>query len=196
MSGTWGARPDRDGIDGLCNPANVASNIPIEQAESEYPVHIERYGYVTDSGGAGKFRGGLGLEREWRLLSGEAHLAIRSDRRDHLPYGLYGGKSGRGSLNILHHTDGEEEILQTMISTSMETDERIYHRQAGGGGWGDPLHRPPTEVARDVKNGKVSIEAAREAYGVVLDETTLIVDEVATTTLRGQRCGDTPQETP
>ena len=143
-----------------------------------------------DSGGAGKFRGGLGLEREWRLLSGEAHLAIRSDRRDHLPYGLYGGKSGRGSINILHHTDGEEEILQTMISTSMEADERIYHRQAGGGGWGDPLLRPPADVARDVKNGKVSLEAAREAYRVVLDETTLAVDEAATTTLRGQTHGD------
>ncbi len=196
MSGTWGARPDRDGIDGLCNPANVASNIPIEQAESEYPVHIERYGYVTDSGGAGKFRGGLGLEREWRLLSGEAHLAIRSDRRDHLPYGLYGGKQGRGSINVLHHTDGEEEVLQTMISTSMKADERIYHRQAGGGGWGDPLQRPPTDVARDVKNGKVSLEAAREAYGVVLDKTTLGVDEAATTALREQTHADKRKAAP
>ena len=196
MSGTWGARPDRDGNDGLCNPANVASNIPVEQAECEYPVHIERYGYVMDSGGAGKFRGGLGLEREWRLLSGEAHLAIRSDRRDHLPYGLYGGKPGRGSINVLHHTDGEEEVLQTMISTSMEAEERIYHRQAGGGGWGEPLLRVPADVAHDVRNGKVSLEAAREAYGVVVDETTLGVDEAATTTLRGQRHGDTPQEAP
>ena len=186
MSGTWGARPDRDGNDGLCNPANVASNIPVEQAECEYPVHIERYGYVMDSGGAGKFRGGLGLEREWRLLSGEAHLAIRSDRRDHLPYGLYGGKPGRGSINVLHHTDGEEEVLQTMISTSMKAEERIYHRQAGGGGWGEPLLRLPADVAHDVKNGKVSLEAAREAYGVVLDETTLTVDEAATTALRAQ----------
>ena len=186
MSGTWGARPDRDGNDGLCNPANVASNIPVEQAECEYPVHIERYGYVMDSGGAGKFRGGLGLEREWRLLSGEAHLAIRSDRRDHLPYGLYGGKPGRGSINVLHHTDGEEEVLQTMISTSMKAEERIYHRQAGGGGWGEPLLRLPADVAHDVKNGKVSLEAAREAYGVVLDEATLTVDEAATTALRAQ----------
>ena len=109
LSGTWGARPDRDGVDGLCNPANVASNIPIEQAECEYPVRIERYGLVRDSGGAGQFRGGLAIEREWWLLEGEAHLAIRSDRRDHLPYGLYGGRSGTGSINVLHDTDGSEE---------------------------------------------------------------------------------------
>ena len=81
MSGTWGARPDRDGNDGLCNIANIASNIPVEQAESEYPIRIERYGLVRDSGGAGKFRGGQAIEREWRLLGEEAHLAIRSDRR-------------------------------------------------------------------------------------------------------------------
>ena len=183
LSGTWGARPDRDGNDGLCNPANVASNIPIEEAECGYPVRIERYGLVRDSGGAGKYRGGLSIEREWRLLEGEAHLAIRSDRRDHLPYGLYGGNSGTGSINILHHPD-EDEVLMTMISTSMQTNERIYHRQAGGGGWGQALERDPQAVAQDVKNDKVSLEAARRDYGVVLDKSTLAVDEDATATLR------------
>ncbi len=188
MSGTWGARPDRDGNDGLCNPANVASNIPIEQAECEYPVRIERYGLVRDSGGAGQFRGGLAIEREWQLLDGEAHLAIRSDRRDHLPYGLYGGKEATGSINLLHHKDGEE-VLPTMISTSIKAGERIYHCQAGGGGWGDPLARDPQAVARDVKNGKVSLEKAREDYGVVLDEETLAVDEEATAEVRKQMSG-------
>ena len=192
MSGTWGARPDRDGNDGLCNPANVASNIPIEQAECEYPVHVERYGLVQDSGGAGKFRGGLGIEREWRLLVGEAHLAIRSDRRDHLPYGLYGGQPATGSINVLHHTDENQEVLPTMISTSMTADERIYHRQAGGGGWGESILRSPDAVARDVKNGKVSPKAAQDVYGVVLDEMTFDVDEAATTTLRRQMNGGEP----
>ena len=192
MSGTWGARPDRDGNDGLCNPANVASNIPIEQAECEYPVHVERYGLVQDSGGAGKFRGGLGIEREWQLLAGEAHLAIRSDRRDHLPYGLYGGQPATGSINVLHHTDENQEVLPTMISTSMTADERIYHRQAGGGGWGEPSSRSPDAVARDVKNGKVSLKAAQDAYGVVLDEMTFDVDEAATATLRRQMNGGEP----
>ena len=185
ISGTWGARPDRDGNDGLCNPANVASNIPIEQAESEYPVRIHRYGLVQDSGGAGQFRGGLAIEREWQLLAGEAHLAIRSDRRDHLPYGLYGGKPGTPSINILHHADNQE-VLPTMISTIMEAEERIYHRQPGGGGWGDPLSRVPSDVAGDVKNEKISLTAAREQYGVVLDKGTMKVNEIATEALRSQ----------
>ena len=100
MTGTWGGRPDRDGNDGLCNPINVASNIPVEHAETEYPLRIRRYGLVGDSGGAGRYRGGLAVEREWELLEGETHLAIRSDRRDHLPYGLYSGKPGTGSLTV------------------------------------------------------------------------------------------------
>lgn len=190
LSGTWGARPDRDGNDGLCNPANVASNIPVEQAESEYPVRIERYGLLGDSGGAGQFRGGLAIEREWQLLAGEAHLAIRSDRRDHLPYGLYGGKPGTPSINLLYPAnDAANErgaILPTMISTSIKAGERIYHKQAGAGGWGDPLRRLPEAVARDVKNGKVSLASAQRDYGVVVDPTTFAVDASATITLRRQ----------
>ena len=186
VSGTWGARPDRDANDGLCNPANVASNIPVEQAECEYPVRIERYGLVRDSGGAGQFRGGLAVEREWRLLSGEAHLAIRSDRRDHPPYGLHGGKTGAPSMTTLHHTTGPE-VLPTMISTSMCGGERVHHRQAGGGGWGDPLRRHPAQVVDDVRNDKVSVDRARTEYGVVLNAETLEVDEAATKELRAAR---------
>jgi N-methylhydantoinase B/oxoprolinase/acetone carboxylase alpha subunit len=189
LSGTWGARPTLDGNDGLCNPANVASNIPIEQAECGYPVRIERYGLVQDSGGAGNYRGGLAIERAWQLLSGEAHLGIRSDRRDHLPYGLYGGKPGAGSINILSENsndDGSETILPTMVSTSIRAGQRLYHRQAGGGGWGDPLLRDPAAVAWDVKNEKVSLPAARQEYGVVLDPATFAVDEGATASLRAK----------
>jgi len=185
MTGTWGARPDRDGNDGLCNICNISSNIPIEQAECEYPVRINRYGYVRDSGGAGKFRGGLALEREWTLLEGEAHLAIRSDRRDHPPYGLFGGGSGAPSNNILSHAD-RDEVLPTMISTRMKERETIYHHQAAGGGYGKPFERFPASVAWDVKNDKVSLEAAREKYGVVLDPQTFAVDETATRALRAR----------
>ena len=167
LSGTWGARPDRDGNDGLCNPANVASNIPIEEAESNYPIRIERYGLVPDSGGPGEFRGGLAIQREWTLLEGDAHLAIRSDRRDHLPYGLFGGKPATGSLNRLQRSSGSE-TLPVMISSTMHAHETLYHRQPGGGGFGDPLQRVPQRVADDVRNEKVSRAAARDEYGVVL----------------------------
>ena len=185
VSGTWGARPDRDGNDGLCNPANVASNIPVEDGEAGYPVRIERYGFVDNSGGAGKYRGGLAIERAWTLLKGDAHLAIRSDRRDHLPFGLAGGRPGTASMTVLRHEDGDE-VLPTMVSTRMAEGEYLHHRQAGGGGWGDPLERPPEEVARDVRNDKVSLDAARDDYGVVLDEVTLEPDMEASAALREQ----------
>lgn len=179
LSGTWGARPDQDGNDGLCNPSNVSANIPIEEAESNYPVRIERYGLVSDTGGAGRFRGGVAIEREWRLLEGDAKLTIRSDRRDHLPYGLKGGEAGRGSINVLHHAD-HEEILPVMVSTSMRAGERIYHRQPGGGGYGHPFERDPEDVAADVKNGFVSVQKARTDYGVVIDEESGELDNTAT----------------
>ena len=186
LSGTWGGRPDRDGNDGLCNPANVASNIPVEEAESQYPVRILRYGLADDSGGAGQFRGGLAIERAWELLQGEAHLAIRSDRRDHLPYGLSGGGPGTPSISILIG-DGPDQVLATMISTSMKAGQQLYHRQAGGGGWGDPLERDINAVEQDVRDGKVSVEAARTEYGVVVDPRTLEADEEATRSLRARK---------
>ena len=184
MSGTWGARPDRDGNDGLCNMANIASNIPIEEAECNYPVRIDRYGLVRDTGGAGRFRGGMAIEREWTLLDGEADLLIRSDRRDHLPYGLAEGRDGSPSISVLHHADGSEEILPVMVSTRIKADERIYHRQPGAGGHGNPWSREPEAIAWDVKNDRVSILAARDKYGVVVDPETYEIDEQATQTLR------------
>ena len=183
LSGTWGARPNRDGNDGLCNPANVASNIPIEEAESNYPIRIERYGLVPDSGGPGEFRGGLAIQREWTLLEGDAHLAIRSDRRDHLPYGLFGGKPATGSLNRLQRSAGSE-TLPVMISSTMHAHETLYHRQPGGGGFGDPLQRIPQRVADDVRNEKVSRAAAHDEYGVVFQGNSCDVDLVATEALR------------
>lgn len=185
LAGAWGGRPRSDGNDGLCTPANVASNIPVEQAECEYPVQIERYGLVCDSGGAGRYRGGMAVERAWRLLNGEAKLSIRSDRRAHRPYGLYGGQPGAPSINILTHADSEE-VLPTMISTTLQAGELLYHHMAGGGGWGNPLERPVDEVAADVRNDKVSLLAAREQYGVVITAKTLAVNEAATIELRSR----------
>jgi N-methylhydantoinase B len=83
-----------------------------------------------------------------------------------------------------------------MISTTIRASEHIYHRQPGGGGWGDPLQREPAAVARDVRHDKVSLAAARIAYGVVLDEATLTVDEAATTVLRQQMAGNGDSESP
>ncbi len=184
LSGTWGGRPDRDGNDGLCNPANVASNIPIEQAESDYPIRIESYGLVCDSGGAGRFRGGMAVVREWRHLGNrEASLVIRSDRRDHRPYGLQGGHAGEPSNNILRSGD-QQTVLPTLVSTAIQPGEVIFHQMAGGGGWGDPMTRDPYSVAEDVRNERVSVDAARVLYGVQLGKDGLTVNHLGTDRLR------------
>ncbi len=183
--GTWGARPGLDGNDGVSNPCSVAANIPIEVAEADFPVLIERYGFVTDSAGAGHNRGGLAIERSWRMLAADANLLVRSDRQRHRPYGLAGGHDGTPSENTI--VDGERSSVHPpMFSTSIDRGALFHHRMAGGGGWGDPLTRDPQAVADDVRNDKVSRRAALETYAVVLSESGA-VDVAATVTARTAR---------
>jgi len=163
--GTWGGTPRDDGNDGLTNPASLAANIPVEVAEAEFPIHIERYGLVPDSGGAGEHRGGLAIERVWRCLTPETSLIVRSDRAAHRPYGLQGGAPGSASTNVLHHPDGSEETLPSMFSITIGEGDVFVTRTAGGGGWGDPAGRDPGRVADDVADGKVTSEAAERDYG-------------------------------
>jgi N-methylhydantoinase B len=186
VTGTWGATPEGDGNDGLANPCSVAANIPVEVAESEYPILVERYGLVPDTGGAGRYRGGLAIERAWRCLTDDTSLIVRSDRRAHPPYGLHGGRPGAPSLNVLRRPDGSEEELPSMFSTTIGAGEVFYHRIAGGGGYGDPLERDPAAVAADVAQEKVSVRAALEEYGVVLRPDGS-VDEEATREERNAR---------
>ena len=189
--GTWGATPSADGNDGVTNPASLAANIPVEVAESEFPIVVERYGLVPDSGGPGRHRGGLAIERAWRCLTPDTSLVVRSDRATTPPYGLAGGLPGAPSSNLLVRRDGTELELAPMFSTTIQAGDTYVHRIAGGGGFGDPLERDPSLVARDVANGKVSCEAAAEHYGVVVDARG-VVDEHGTERLRAERRdGDT-----
>jgi N-methylhydantoinase B len=166
--GTWGGRPIADGNDGLANPCASMANIPIEVAESEWPIFIERYGLVPDSGGAGRYRGGLAVERRWRALLPETLLQVRSDRQVHRPYGLNDGLAGAASSNLVFRTDGSLERLPPMFGTTLRAGDVFHHRMPGGGGWGDPLDRDPEAVVGDVRDEKVTRGAARELYGVVL----------------------------
>jgi N-methylhydantoinase B/oxoprolinase/acetone carboxylase alpha subunit len=163
--GTWGGTPEDDGNDGLTNPASLAANIPVEVAESEFPIRIERYGLVPDSGGAGRHRGGLAVERAWRCLTPDTSLIVRSDRAAHAPYGLLRGAPGAVSSNVLHAADGSIAALPSMFSTTIGEGDLYVHRTAGGGGWGDPGDRDPAAVREDVLDGKVTPEAAQELYG-------------------------------
>jgi N-methylhydantoinase B len=182
--GTWGGTPEGDGNDGVTNPASLAANIPIEVSEAEFPIVVDRYGLVADSGGAGLHRGGLAVERAWRCLTPDTSLIVRSDRAAHPPYGLAGGKPGTVSSNVLLRPDGTQERLPSMFSTTIETGDVYVHRTAGAGGWGDPHARDPERVAADVADGKITEEAARDQYGVVVREDGR-VDEAATAVLRG-----------
>jgi 5-oxoprolinase (ATP-hydrolysing)/N-methylhydantoinase A len=164
--GTWGGRPVADGNDGLANPCASMANIPVELAENDWPILIERYGLVPDSGGAGRYRGGLAVERVWRALVPDTAVHVRSDRQVHRPYGLAGGLAGGASSTTLIRADGTVERMPPMFVATLQPGDVFHHRMPGGGGFGDPRKRDPEAVLRDVLDEKVSADAARAVYGV------------------------------
>lgn len=167
--GTWGARAARDGLEGVSNPLANLSNQPVELVEADLPLEVVRYGLVSDSGGPGRFRGGLAYVREFRLLAERAVLTIRSDRRLHPPPGLFGGSPGAPSDNVLLTSDGEARLPgMPMSAIALRRGDIYRHVAAGGGGFGSPLERDPRMILEDVLDGKVTVEAARAVYGVVL----------------------------
>ncbi len=183
--GTWGARATQDGLEGVSNPLANLSNQPVELVEADLPLEVVRYGLVPDSGGAGRFRGGLAWQREFEVLAERAVLTIRSDRRDHPPYGLFGGGAGGASENVVTRGTRAEHVPgMPMNAITMQRGDRYRHVSPGGGGVGSPRERDPQLVLDDVLDGKVSIEAARDRYGVVISGDPLAVDRVATDELR------------
>ena len=184
LVGSWGGGPYRDGMD-ACTPMVINySNTPAELVETEQPIAIERYAFVPDSGGPGHFRGGLALVRELRFLGTEATLQVRSDRRKFGPYGLAGGAPGARTASVLIGSDGAERELPSKFLLTIKHDEVYRIHIAGGGGYGDAFTRDPAAVLRDVILGKVTVDHAREAYGVVVRGTPPQVDEDATRALR------------
>jgi N-methylhydantoinase B len=188
MVGTWGARAAQDGVEGISNPAANLSNNPIELIEAELPLEVLEYSLVPDSGGAGRMRGGLAFARTFRLLADEAVCTVRSDRRDHPPYGVNGGAPGAGSTNTLNPGTQNERVLPTMPmeAIKLRKGDVFRHVSAGGGGFGAPFEREPSNVLEDVREGKVSLEAARDQYGVVIESRTLSVDHARTAALRSE----------
>ena len=177
--GAWGARPWADGLDGNSHMfANMASH-SIEVTEAEHPIELRAYEFVADKAGAGKFRGGVPFRRDYRLLEEEAVLQVRSDRRDHRPFGLYGGSPGRRSENYLN-PDGENRVLPSKFTMTIKCGDVFRHVLAGAGGWGDPLERDPAAVLRDVRNELLSPDKAAADYGVVIDTKAWRVDAATT----------------
>ncbi len=168
--GNWGAAHDHDGQEGVPHMGANQSNVPVEMIESDYPIRIERYGMVPDTGGPGRFRGGLALTRDYRILCEEAILNVRSDKRRFPPHGLAGGRPGTPSVNLVNPGRADERVLPVLMTAVVElrAGDLFHHVMSGAGGFGDPLARDPELVRADVVEEKVSPEAALRDYGVVL----------------------------
>jgi N-methylhydantoinase B len=187
LFGTWGGRPGKDAIDALSSLAVNYSNTPVEIVEREQPICIEEYGFRQDSCGPGKFRGGLGLVREYRLTGvDEAVLQVRSDRQKFRPYGLKGGTAGANAGNVLRDADGRRTALPGKFLRTLRRGECYRAELAGGGGWGDPFERTPEAVVQDVLDEKISRESAMRDYGVVVNDKDGL-DMEATRRLRSAR---------
>src|SRR4051794_19878221 len=186
ISGAWGGRPWADGLDGnTCMFANMAS-FSVEVIEAENPLEVLDYEFVPDTGGAGKFRGGMSQRKTWRMLADEGVLQVRADRQTHRPYGLYGGGPGAPGLNVMNPGAGTETKLHAKITMTLRRRDVFRHELPGAGGWGPALERDLAMVARDLRDGLVTIEAAAVHYGVVAHGDPPLIDEAATGALRAR----------
>jgi N-methylhydantoinase B len=179
INGAWGGRWNKDGVEGVTNPSQNMSNLPVETLELRYPMMMDEYSLRPDSCGAGEFRGGLGLIRQYRLLAEEAVLQIRADRHAHAPYGLFGGQPAAPCVNILD-PEGESTVLPAKITRTIGRNVVVRHEQAGGGGYGDPLKRSLELIRDDLSNGKITADYAAQYHGIVFAEDGCTIDSSAT----------------
>ena len=162
--GGWGAHPTGDGASGFSAGFHNLANSPVEMCETLFPVTFTHYAYVADSGGAGEFRGGLGLSREWRLESDWGVLSGNFERFRYAPYGLNGGAAGSKG-RFLHFRDETCHELPSKISgIALQKGDRVRLETSGGGGWGTPTRRDRRAVQDDVAAGYISAKSARDVY--------------------------------
>ena len=178
-----GGRPDKDGMEGQGSNITNQANTPSELLELEYPVRIDEYGFVPDTEGPGRHRGGLAMVRSYTFLEDEIEVRIRSDRTKHPPWGIRGGGSAPPARVSLA-SGGAERDLPSKSTTVMRRGDRIRTQWCGGGGYGGPLEREPERVLDDVIEEKITPAHARETDGIVLDEAGRTVNRDATRALR------------
>ncbi|WP_280588447.1 hydantoinase B/oxoprolinase family protein [Halorubrum sp. Boch-26] len=148
IGGGFGARPDADGMDGVQVGMTNTLNTPVEALEAAYPLRVERYAFRPDSGGDGRHRGGLGLERRVRVETA-ATVSLLTERRRHAPAGIAGGGAGATGENLI---DGDPVPAKTTVD--VEPGTTVTVRTPGGGGYGDPSERAPAARERDRADGK------------------------------------------
>ena len=189
IAGGFGGRQGMDGVDAVHSHMTNTMNTPIEAIETIYPIRFLTYKLREDSGGPGKWRGGVGLERSWILLASSATLSLLAERTKIAPWGLYGGKPGaKGEFYLVRK--GKHVKLKSKSTVKMEKGDIFIARTPGGGGYGKPYERDPELVLRDVLNGLVSVESARKNYGVIIDPKVMKIDWELTRKLRAKHGGN------
>lgn len=168
IAGGFGARPDRDGMDAVQVHVTNSSNLPVEALELEYPLLVDRYELITDSGGAGKHRGGLAVRRDIRILADEAEFSAHADRQTSPPKGFQGGGDGTPGRFIVRPGTAEEKVLPggRVSGIRLQRDDVLRIESPGSGGFGSPQNRRRELVYRDIAERRVSRAAAREFYHV------------------------------
>ncbi len=188
FAGGQGALCNADGMDVTQIHMSNTSNLPVEVMEIEFPVRVEEYEMVADSGGGGTFRGGLGVRRDLRVLADGTVLSLRSARQAYPALGVEGGVSGHTARYLLNPgTESEERLPFTLSEHPLRNGDLLRIMTPGGGGFGEPHARDPDAVLADVVAGKVTAKQARAVYGVVLAEDGGAVDAAATARLRTRR---------
>jgi N-methylhydantoinase B len=170
VMGNWGGTVKDDGQEGVAHMGANQSNVPVELIELDYPIRIEQYALVPDTGGPGQHRGGLAIVRDYRVLEDDVLFSIRSDKRRFPPHGLEGGSPGTASMTLIDPGSAGERVVPVLLVEPIVFNRGtlLRHRIAGGGGYGSPLDRDPEAVLADVVAEKVSIAHAADSYGVVV----------------------------
>ncbi len=183
--GGWGGRPFEDGEHGTVSACQGdVRNASIEGMELKNPVVVEERALRPDSGGAGKYRGGLGISlRVFNRVEGRWNFP-RSGRRHNPPWGLWGGGPGAVARYLLRDPGEDDYRSMDAMRHPVSAGSRVMVQTGGGGGWGDPMERAPERVRQDVSQGLVSLGAAERVYGVILDPHDLTIDAAATARLR------------
>lgn len=176
----YGARPFADGTDAVYFVAQ--ENYPVEFMELSYPVRLRGYGINRDSGGAGRFRGGCGVVREFEVLADTSMLAVRIDSVVNPPWGVAGGMNGGSGRAVVN---GDRLLAPLSDGNMLKKGDVFRIETGGGGGWGHPFDRPMEDVLADVQGGFVSEAAAARDYGVAI--TNGLLDAVRTQALRASR---------
>jgi N-methylhydantoinase B len=166
VKGGFGARPNKDGINVIASGISNTMNTPVEILEMTFPVRIERYEVNPDSGGAGRFRGGCGARRVWRMLAGNATGALCMERMTSPPFGLLGGKPGAAAVVTLTTPDGGTRNLPSKGAFPWPAGAVVDMITPGAGGFGRPAERDPLKIGRDLLDGYVSSAAAGRDYDI------------------------------